>query len=113
MTYGDVKISRILIESNVMGVNEMTDLDAVVLFGMRDGKIVMGALGEFTVAQMIEISANLGMLLGAGFGAHDEMAAVAAKVAARALTMGAADKEMVDNISAQCVANELAFKVES
>lgn len=113
MTYDNFKISRVLIESNAMGVNEMTDLDAVVVFGRRGGKIIMGALGSFTVAQMIEIAADLGALLGAGFGSNDEMMSVAAKVAARALAMGAADKEMVDSISAQCVANELAFKVES
>lgn len=113
MTYDDIKISRVLIESNVKGVDEMTDLDALVVFGLRGGKTIMGALGKFTVVQFIEIAADLGALLGAGFGSNDEMAAVAAKVAARALVTGASDKGIVDNVAACCVANELTFGIES
>ena len=47
MKYEDVKISRILIESNVMGVKELENLDSVVLFGVQSGEVVMGALVQF------------------------------------------------------------------
>lgn len=114
MKYEDVKIRRITVETNAMGVKELENLDSVVLFGVQSGEVVMGAIGEISAVEIIEMASDLGSAIGAGLrGLDPALRLTAAKVAARALIMGSVNGPAIDKISAASAANEVVFGIES
>lgn len=109
-----IKVKRVLVEDNITGENEMTDLDGVLVFGFKGHDIVLSAIGNPNLADILRACRALGAILGAGWvrGVSPAATEVVLRIAASELVKGFRDPSLTGRIAAASSANEIIYGAE-